>query len=86
MRNAVIHHIGTYFGVSVRPSFCSRLTFYWKELRSCNMAQNCLPLPEQIIYLFLKKKMVEKMIGNLKVGLMVIQFSELSELGVEKYV
>jgi hypothetical protein len=50
------------------------------------MAQNCLPLPEQIIYLFLKKKMVEKMIGNLKVGLMVIQFSELSELGVEKYV
>jgi hypothetical protein len=39
----------TYFGVSVRLSVCSRLAFYWKELRSCNMAQNVRVLPDQII-------------------------------------
>jgi hypothetical protein len=27
-----------YIFCSFRPSVCSRLTFYWKEVRSCNMA------------------------------------------------
>jgi hypothetical protein len=43
------HHIHILQSPSVCPSVCSRLTFYWKELQSCNMAQNFRLLPEQII-------------------------------------
>ncbi len=52
-----IIYISWSFRPSVRLFVCS-LTFYWKELRTCNMAQNFRLLPEQIIgyliYLFLK--------------------------------
>ncbi len=55
------------------PSFRqSRLKFYWKELRSCNMAQNFRLLPEQIIgYLFflffflLKKNILDFIFGDI---------------------
>jgi hypothetical protein len=38
---------------SFHPSVCSRLTFYWKLLRSCNMAQHFRLLPAIIGYLLL---------------------------------
>jgi hypothetical protein len=54
------YHIHILEFPSVRPSVCARLTFYWKELRRCNMAQHFRLLPEQIIgyltfFFFLKK-------------------------------
>ncbi len=45
----IIIYIFWSFRPSFRPSVCSRLTFYWKELRSCNMAQDFRLLPAQII-------------------------------------
>jgi hypothetical protein len=43
-----------YYGYNVENyhmsiSACSRSTFYWKELRSCNMALNVCLLPAQFI-------------------------------------
>jgi hypothetical protein len=47
--SVTIMYIFCSFRPSVRPSVCSRLTFYWKKLRSFNMAQNFRLLAEQII-------------------------------------
>jgi hypothetical protein len=38
-----------YIFYSFRPSACSQLNLYWKELRSCNIAQHFRLLPAQII-------------------------------------
>jgi hypothetical protein len=59
----ILHNIIVYifcsFRPSLRPSVCSRLTFYWKERRSCNMAQKFRLLPEEALRrrgVFYKKK------------------------------